>query len=80
MVEARFGKSTVPIGCRSNGAPSSLPAWVREHNWTQRQAAGLCCVNAGYVGLVQRLSDEDRIKLARRELKLSHLWQFIAAT
>ena len=49
--------------------------WVREHNWTQRQAAGLCCVNAGYVSLVQRLSDQDRLRLARGELKLSHLWK-----
>jgi hypothetical protein len=48
---------------------------VREHNWTQRQAAGLCCVNAGYVGLVQRLNDEDRLRLSRSEIKLSHLWK-----
>jgi hypothetical protein len=48
---------------------------VREHNWTQRQAAGLCCVNAGYVGLVRRLNDEDRLKLSRSEVKLAHLWK-----
>jgi hypothetical protein len=48
---------------------------VREHNWTQRQAAGLCCVNAGYVGLVQRLNEADQYKLIRGELTLARLWK-----
>jgi hypothetical protein len=48
---------------------------VREHNWSQRQAAGLCCVNPAYVSVAQRLSDDDRVKLARGELKLSRLWK-----
>jgi hypothetical protein len=48
---------------------------VKENGWTQRQAAGLCCVNPAYVGVVQRLTNEDRVKLARGGLKLSHLWK-----
>jgi hypothetical protein len=48
---------------------------VEQNGWTQKQAAGLCCVNVAYVGLVQRLNDEDRLRLSRSEIKLSHLWK-----
>jgi hypothetical protein len=48
---------------------------VKENGWTAQQAAGLCCVNPTYVSLARHLSDEDRLKLARSELKLSHLWK-----
>ena len=48
---------------------------VRENGWTRKQAAGHFSVNAGYIGLALRLGDEDRVRLERRELKLSHLWR-----
>jgi hypothetical protein len=48
---------------------------IEENGWSQRQAAGLCCVNPAYVSLVQHLNSEDRVKLARREIRLSHLWK-----
>ena len=48
---------------------------IEQNGWTQRQAAGLCCVNPAYVGVVRRLTGEDRAKLARREIKLSHVWR-----
>jgi hypothetical protein len=70
-VRQAYGSYQLPIERRAVVAAGM----VREHNWTQRQAAGLCCVNAGYVGLVQRLNDEDRLRLSRSEIKLSHLWK-----
>jgi hypothetical protein len=48
---------------------------VRESGWTAQQAAGLCCVNPTYVGLARQVSDEDRLKLARGELRLARLWK-----
>jgi hypothetical protein len=46
---------------------------IKENGWTIKQAAGLFCVNSAYVSLVRGLSDDDRIKLARGELKLAQL-------
>jgi hypothetical protein len=43
--------------------------------WTAKQAAAAFCVNASYVSLARHLSDSDRLRLARGELKLSALWK-----
>jgi hypothetical protein len=48
---------------------------IKESGWSIRQAAGAFCVNAAYLGLARQLNDDDRLKLARGELKLSALWR-----
>ena len=47
---------------------------VRDNGWSQKRAAGYFVVNAAYVGLVGRLDEDERIKLARGEVTLSQLW------
>jgi hypothetical protein len=44
-----------------------------ENGWPTKQAAGLLCVNPVYVNLARHLSAEDRLRLARGELKLAQL-------
>jgi hypothetical protein len=70
-VRQAYGSYQLPIERRAVVAAGM----VKQNGWTQKQAAGLLCVNPGYVGLVRRLNDEDRLKLARRELKLARLWK-----
>ena len=53
---------------------------ILQNGWTQKQAAGLLCVNPAYVGLVQRLDDVVRLKLARGELKLAPIWKAYRAS
>jgi hypothetical protein len=48
---------------------------VKQSGLTLKHAAALACVNVGYVSLVQRLSEDDRQKLSRGELKLASLWR-----
>jgi hypothetical protein len=48
---------------------------IKQSGWSTRQAAGAFCVNAAYLGLARQLNDDDRLKLARGELKLSALWR-----
>jgi hypothetical protein len=70
-VRQAYGSYQLPIKRRAVVAAGM----VKQNGWTQKQAAGLLCVNPGYVGLVGRLNDEDLLKLSRRELKLSRLWK-----
>jgi hypothetical protein len=48
---------------------------VLENGWTAQQAAGLLCVNPIYVGLARHLGANDRLRLARGELKLSDVYK-----
>jgi tRNA U54 and U55 pseudouridine synthase Pus10 len=45
------------------------------NGWTAKQAAGLLCVNPTYVGLARRLNADDRLRLARGQLRLAALYQ-----
>jgi hypothetical protein len=47
---------------------------VRE-GWSQKEAAATCCVNAGYVSLVRRLTPEDRVQLAHNKVTLAELYR-----
>jgi hypothetical protein len=50
-----------------------LPGWRNKMAGRPNKSLGLFAVNPAYVNLVRHLSEEDRVKLARGELKLAHL-------
>jgi hypothetical protein len=46
---------------------------ANENGWPTKQAAGLFAVNATYIDLVRHLNADDRLRLARGELKLAQV-------
>jgi hypothetical protein len=62
--------------CSSLERRAAVAAGMIEHDgWTARQAAGLVCVNPSYVSIVRHLGADDRLRVARGELKLSALYK-----
>jgi hypothetical protein len=67
----RRGSYRFPIGRRAAVAAGM----VLENGWTAQQAAGLLGVCPTYVGLARHLGADDRLRLARGELKLSDVYK-----
>jgi hypothetical protein len=61
----------LPIERRAAAAARMVEFW----GWVPKEAAGAFCVNPVYLNVARQLSDDDRLKLDRGELKLSHLYK-----
>ena len=83
MTALNNGRGPVPQSRQASGsyklpieARAALAVGLIENGgWSLKDAAASLCVNRTYLMLARRLDDDDRLRLARSELKLAQVYR-----